>query len=128
MRSIKEHNKEMIYTARSRSEEMKIWPSPLEEKMMRFLEVHGIRYELQKIFYIKEPDGWISRYFIADFYIPTHNIIVEVDGKFHAKHKQADRDRTKLIQANYPGVEILRFTWKDLSDNGKMKVLLNKVA
>ena len=128
MRNVKEHNKEMIYTARSRSEEMKIWPSPLEEKMKMYLDNHSIYYEQQKIFYIYDEDGWIKRYFIADFFLPNDNLIVEVDGKFHNKHKQADRDRTRLIQANYPGVEVMRFTWKDLSDKGKMKKLLNRIT
>lgn len=127
MRNVKEHNKEMIYTARNRSEEMKIWPSPLEEKMKMYLDTHSIYYEQQKIFYIYDEDGWIKRYFIADFFLPNDNLIVEVDGKFHDKHKQADRDRTKLIQTHYPGVEVMRFTWKDLSDKGKMKKLLNRV-
>lgn len=127
MVDIKQHNREVINTAKSRCQEMRTWPSPLEERMQKYLDSHGIQYEFQKIFYIYGDNGYIVRYFIADFFLPNYNLIVEVDGKFHDKHRQADRDRTKLIQANYPGVEVMRFTWKDLSDKGKMKKLLNRV-
>ena len=127
MGNIKQHNKEIMLQAQSRAEEMRTWPSPLEEKMLHFLKVHHIRFDFQRIFYIYADDGWIVRYFIADFFLPDHNIIIEVDGRFHDRHRQADRDRTRLIKQHYPGIEVMRFKWKDLSDGGRMKVLLNMV-
>ena len=122
-----EHNREVISQARCRAEEMRIWPSPLEEKMKKYLDINNIRYEDQKIFYITDDDGWIIRYYIADFYIPDLNIVLEVDGKFHNKQKQKDKNRTKRIQENYPGIEVLRFTWKDVCDEGIMGELISKL-
>ena len=120
------HNRDIMLQAQSRANEMRTWPSPLEERMLSFLKVHHIKFDFQKIFYIYN-DDYIVRYFIADFFLPDYNLIIEVDGKFHDKHKQADRDRTKLLKLHYPGVEVIRFKWKDLSDGGKMKALLNRV-
>ena len=128
MRRIQEHNREIISKAEYRAEEMRIWPSPLEERMKQFLDRHFIPYEDQKIFYIYAEDGWIIRYYIADFYLPESNTIIEVDGKFHEDHKQHDKMRTKEIQANYPEVEVLRYTWNDLSDYSKMQNLLYEIA
>ena len=124
MDKIKQHNKEMISQAEYRAGEMIVFPSRLEERMQVFLSNNMIDYEFQKIFYIYADDGWIIRYFIADFYIPGRNIIIEVDGKFHNRHKQKDRDRTRIIQDSYPDIEVLRYTWDDMSDEDKMKELL----
>ena len=124
MSRVTEHNKEVRRKAEYRASDMRMWPSPLEERMKEFLDNHSIPYEDQKIFYIYADDGWIIRYYIADFYIPEKDIIIEVDGKFHDEHKQHDKMRTKTIQEHYPYVEVLRFTWKDLSNEDKMNELL----
>lgn len=124
MGRILDHNQEVRYSAEYRAGEMRIWPSPLEERMQVFLDKHSIQYEFQKIFYIYAEDGWIVRYYIADFYIPDRNIIIEVDGKFHKEHWLRDKERTKNIQEHYPDIVVLRYTWKDLSDENKMRGLL----
>ena len=128
MGKIEVHNKEVKRSAEYRANQMKIWPSPLEEKMALFLTGNNILFETQKIFYIYADDGWINTYYIADFYIPSKKIIIEVDGKFHDKHKQHDRMRTKEIQNHYPGVEVLRYRWKDLSDTKIMDDLLCRLS
>lgn len=127
MGKIQNYNKEVMASAEYRASQMNIWPSPLEERMKGFLKENSIYYESQKIFYIYADDGWITKYYIADFYIPESNIIIEVDGKFHDDHKQHDKMRTKEIQEQYPGVEVLRYRWKDLSDRDKMEELLWKL-
>lgn len=127
MSRLSEHNNEIKASAEYRAAEMRTWPSPLEERMKVFLEDNYIDYEDQKIFYICADDGYILRYYIADFYIPSKHIIIEVDGKFHDDHKQHDKQRTKEIQEQYPGVEVLRYRWKDLSDEDVMEELLWRI-
>ena len=124
MGRVQEHNREIMASAQFRASQMDTWPSPLEERMKEFLDDMGVRYESQKIFYIYANDGWIIRYYIADFYIPDKKIIIEVDGKFHDKHKQHDKQRTKEIQEQYDDIEVLRYRWKDVSDHKKMQELL----
>ena len=123
MGKIQNHNKEIIAQAEYRAGEMIAFPSKLEERMMGFLDDLGICYEFQKIFYIYADDGWIIRYYIADFYVPDKNIIIEVDGKFHDRQRLHDKHRTKMIQEHYPDVEVLRYTWNDLSDSDRMEEL-----
>ncbi len=123
MGKIQNHNKEIIAQAEYRAGEMIAFPSKLEERMMSFLDDLGICYEFQKIFYIYADDGWIIRYYIADFYVPDKNIIIEVDGKFHDRQRLHDKHRTKMIQEHYPDVEVLRYTWNDLSDSDRMEEL-----
>ena len=121
------HNREVICSARARAEEMRIFPSPLEERMQKVLDRAGVQYEPQWIFYIYEKDGWIRKYYIADFYVPSRKIIIEVDGKFHDEHRQHDKMRTREIQSQYPGVEVLRYKWKDVADEELMEDLVRRV-
>jgi very-short-patch-repair endonuclease len=123
----REHNREIMRNAQFRAEEMKIYPSPLEERMMAFLDTHGIMYKSQYIFYIFKGD-WIVKYYIADFYLPEKKIIIEVDGKFHDQHKLHDKQRTKDIQEQYPGIEILRYRWNDFNDDDTMRNLLHRIG
>ena len=127
MGRIEIHNREVMASAEFRANQMDTWPSPLEERMKDFLDENYIEYESQMIFYIYADDGWITRYYIADFFIPQANIIIEVDGKFHDDHKQHNKIRTIEIQGQYPGVEVLRYKWKDLSDMDKMDDLLCRI-
>ena len=127
MGKILEHNKKMLQQAQYRAEEMIVFPSPLEERMKAFLDRNNIRYETQKIFYIYADDGWIIRYYIADFFIPHVNIIIEVDGKFHDRQYQHDKNRTKTIQEQYPEVEVLRYSWEDLKNEEVMNDLLWRI-
>ena len=128
MGRVQQHNFELMSQAEYRASQMNIWPSPLEERMKDFLDDHDIDYRSQEIFYIYADDGWIIRYFIADFYVPELQLIIEVDGKFHDEHKQYDKERTKLIQENYPGVEIYRWKWNDFKDRYKVEELLTKLC
>lgn len=128
MSNIRAHNKEVMASAEYRAAEMRSWPSPLEERMKTFLEDNYINFEEQKVFYICANDGYILRYYIADFYIPDKKIIIEVDGKFHDDHKQHDKRRTQEIQEQHPDVEVLRYRWKDLSDADVMDELLWKIS
>lgn len=121
------HNRELIRSAEYRASEMRVWPSPLEERMKSFLDDHDIIYEFQKIFYIYADDGWIITYYIADFFVPKSNIIIEVDGKFHDNQKGYDKRRTKEIQENYRNIEVLRFRWEDFSDDSRMEELLYRI-
>lgn len=48
--------------------------------------------------------------FIADFYCPSANLIIEVDGGYHLQEEQQqlDKEREERLQAK--GYNILRFT------------------
>lgn len=59
---------------------------------------------------------WIIRHYIADFYVPDKTLIIEVDGRFHNKQKQHDKMGIRTIQEHYFEVEVLRYTWGDVSD------------
>lgn len=121
------HNFSIQECAREYAREMQNNPSPLEERMMELLDRYKIPYTFQKIFYITEEDGSITKFFIADFYFPELNIILETDGKFHKKQAKKDAKRTELIIAHYPQIKIIRWEFKDFDDKDKVKQLVRKL-
>ena len=122
----KQHNADMVKNAEEYAQDMRKNPSYLEKGMIDFLRRYGIKFENQKIFYIKTGER-ISRYFIADFYIPGKKIIIEVDGKFHKEQVEKDALRTDIIKRNFPRTKIIRWTFRDFDDSEKCAELREKL-
>lgn len=118
------HNKNVRKNAEYHVNEMKTNPSWLERQMIEFLTNHNIRFEFQKVFYIRSSGGFIKQYYIADFYIPNNHTILEVDGKFHNDQVKQDNFRTWNIQKHYPKVRVVRWNTKDFKSYSNMKKLL----
>lgn len=121
------HNKNVRNNAEGHAYDMRKNPSYLEKQMIEFLDSHKIKYEFQKIFYIRSSGGFIKQYYIADFYIPKKHIILEVDGKFHKDQTKLDNFRTWNIQKHYPKVRIIRWEYKDFHSYVNMKKLLEEI-
>lgn len=53
-----------------------------------------IKYDFQKIFYN------LDTFYIADFYIPYYNIVIELDGEYHEDEIQRSKDlkRDKILK------------------------------
>src|SRR5947209_1771540 len=66
--------------------------------MVRNKRLAGLKFRRQQII-----EG-----FIADFYCPTLNIVVEIDGSSHDDRKEDDRERDRIFKAN--GIKVLRLT------------------
>ncbi|MGH2776829.1 MAG: endonuclease domain-containing protein [Actinomycetota bacterium] len=50
-----------------------------------------------------------------DFYYPSHNLIIEVDGrKWHASRERFNGDRRRDNAAFLEGKRVIRFTWTDV--------------
>src|SRR5687768_11198728 len=74
--------------------------TPAEQVFCRYLATLGLSYRFQQGFY--QP-----YYRIADFYLPGHNLIVEIDGPCH----NAERDRRRDVWFQKTrGIRILRLT------------------
>ena len=57
------------------------------ERLLKTFLTGKIDFEFQKIIYTDN-----KHFFIADFYIPSKNLIVELDGEYHNDAKQQDKD------------------------------------
>lgn len=123
----KSHNEYMRNYAEKFAKKLIKNPSWLEKQMMEFLKNHGIKYEFQKIFYIKDKAGVIKQFFIVDFYFPYKRVALEVDGAYHKNQVDYDEYRTRKIQKHYPKVTIVRWETKDFRSYNNMKKLLELI-
>lgn len=88
------------------------------EKLFKaYLKSLKIPYFFQKIFYTQHS------FRIVDFYLPTCNIVIEIDGKYHNDNKVKDFVRT--IQLEELGVlQVYRFTNDEVLNS---EVTLNRI-
>ena len=120
-------NRHMKSVAEKNARKMRKSPSELEKRMQEFLNGQDISYDFQKIFYLKDTRGKIFQFFIADFYVPDKNLIVETDGKFHEDQKEYDEWRTEAIKEYYPHTDVIRWKWGDFNSYTKRKDLVSKL-
>lgn len=80
-----------------------------------------IDFEFQKIIYTDNK----KHFFIADFYIPSKNLIIELDGEYHDDAKQQNKDiwRTKVLKSL--GYKVIRFKNKQIVESKNLYWVLN---
>ena len=90
------------------------------ERLLKTFLTGKIDFEFQKIIYTDN-----KHFFIADFYIPSKNLIIELDGEYHNDAKQQDKDiwRTKLL--NSLGYRVIRFKNKQITESNDLFWVLN---
>ena len=74
------------------------------EKLLKTFLTGKIDFEFQKIIYTDN-----KHFFIADFYIPSKNLIIELDGEYHNDAKQQDKDIWRTNILNSLGYKVIRF-------------------
>jgi very-short-patch-repair endonuclease len=85
-----------------------------EKEMKRCLDELGIKYEFQYAVWN------IEHCFVADFYLPLYNIILEVDGKeIHSSKNRLKIDLTRTKELEDVGYRVLRF-WEGEFDAQKV--------
>lgn len=91
------------------------------ERLLKTFLAGKIDFEFQKIIYTDNK----KHFFIADFYIPSKNLIVELDGEYHDNIKQQDKDiwRTQILKSL--GYEVIRFKNKQITESKDLFWVLN---
>ena len=89
-----------------------------EKKFRSYLDRNSIRYEFQKIVYIRDREGNIKKFYIPDFYLPQYKLLVEIDGDYHKSDTQKEYDLNKdiAIKRSYPNISILRIPNEKVAD------------
>ena len=90
------------------------------ERLFKTFLTGKIDFEFQKIIYTDN-----KHFFIADFYIPSKNLIIELDGEYHDNIKQQDKDiwRTQLLHSL--GYRVIRFKNKQIIESRDLFWVLN---
>lgn len=94
---------------------------PSELKMKTILDEMGVEYEFQKVLYVG------GNFYIADFFLPQHGIVIEVDGKIHYSMEQLMKDRLRDSSFAKRGILTIRFDTDDRLFDADVKMCLWKV-
>ncbi len=89
---------------RKKAVELKNHPTEAEIIFERKLQEIGYNYRTQKVFIYKGISG------IADFWIPSLRVYIEVDGGYHLEEDQKQNDRVKDFVYRKMNTGILRLT------------------
>lgn len=121
------HNENMVKNAEGNAKYKRKHPSELEKKMMEMLDNQGIRYEFQKIIYVKSSGGFIKQYFIVDFYIPQRDVIIELHGASSENTIKCASEKKATIKRAYPLYTVIDWFSMDFSIYIKQKRLINLI-
>jgi len=117
---IREHNAFMRSKANDFLQRMVCEPTQAEEVFSRLLKALGVYFIPQYPIFIRRDTGLIERFYIADFYLPGKDLVVEIDGGYHSKDLQCRYDsfRTEDIRSHYPNMRVLRIDNAKVLDPG----------
>lgn len=76
-----------------------------EERLKQILNSNGIEYKFQHI--IKIDDGENFKEYIVDFFIPSKNVVIEVDGSQHNQPKHIEKDKIRKWNLEKLGYKML---------------------
>ena len=79
-----------------------------ENKFKKYLSDQNVNYEFQKIIYLKDNEGNVTDFYIADFYVTDYNLIIELDGDYHDNDDQIEKDIERDETLKNTGYNILR--------------------
>jgi very-short-patch-repair endonuclease len=101
-----------------------------EKKFKIVLKLSKYDYEFQSIIYYTGAEDGKDKFFIADFLLTNHKIVIELDGGYHntAAQKELDRKRTSILKSK--GYTVIRFTNLEVLNNNvdsMVAILWNKV-
>lgn len=85
-------------------EELRLSATKAELLFKSNLELYEIEHEFQKELITNKS------FIIADFYIPSLRLMVELDGGYHNMKEQKEKDRMKDIEYRNKGFKVLRMS------------------
>lgn len=81
--------------------------TPSEKKVRACLLANHIEYKQQH--FIRHGDN----YYFADFMLPEHNVVIEVDGGYHNEPQQKIDDRKRQKNIEKEGFKVMRIKNED---------------
>ena len=99
--------------------------SYLEISFEKWLNTHFPSIEYIPEYPIKRQD-MLKTYF-GDFYFPSKNLIIELDGTQHNNTTEYDQGRDTYITETY-GIQVFRISHKEYINQSKIDVVINMLS
>jgi very-short-patch-repair endonuclease len=93
-----------------------------EKVFKALLKSINLDYEFQKIFWYRKDK--LDKFYIVDFYIPSLNIVIEIDGEYHNTKDQQKNDRLRSGIIKNNGVfKVFRFSNYEVINESESTIL-----
>lgn len=102
---IKENRKKLISSA-----------TPYEQRLLQVLKSKGIKHNFQHIIQV---DGGIQ--YIVDFFLPQKDVVIEVNGGYHNKPEQVEKDKKRKWALEKMGYKVLVIRNEQLTNKTSQK-------
>lgn len=100
----------MTYSlAKKNARRMRMTPTPAELLLWKYLRASQIHAHFRRQYIIDE--------YVADFVALKHNLIIEIDGKYHDTPHQQTQDDFRTQALENLGFNVLRFTNEEIFSN-----------
>lgn len=93
-------------------------------EMLRKRKFSGYKFLRQHPIFYKEDKDWIE-FYIADFYCNKLKLVIEVDGKIHAKKIDYDIERDARLAAK--GLKVVRIKNEFVYDSDALSSFIEKI-
>lgn len=116
---IKQHNDGMRSAAKQFQKEVRESETKAEDKFYDIARKKGIKLVRQyKINIVRKKDGYIKRFYFADFCDILNKIVFEVDGGYHFTTEQRKKDYKRTKDLERVGYKVFRISNSQIY-NGK---------
>lgn len=92
-----------------------------EHKMGEILIESGIDFIHQAPFVFRP-----KTIYFCDFYIPSHRIVIEIDGIYHNSAVQSMKDTERDFNFKSIGIRVVRIANEETNDKEKLKLRLSQ--
>lgn len=123
---VKQHNDGMNGMAKKFQKDIHLTETEAENKFYEIAKKKRIKLKRQvRIDIVRKEDGYIERFYFADFCDVLHKIVFEIDGGYHFEKEQIKKDKRRDKDMKRMGYRVFRITNTDVA-NGKTTQFLKE--
>lgn len=108
---VKQHNDGMLGIAKKLQKDIHLSETMAENRFYEVAKKKKLKLKRQyRIDIIRKEDGYIERFYFADFCDILHKVVFEVDGEYHFDKNQIIKDRKRDKDMKRMGYRVFRIT------------------
>lgn len=122
---VKQHNEGMNGMAKKFQKDIHLTETAAENKFYEIAQKKKIKLKRQfRIDIIRKEDGYIERFYFADFCDTLHKIVFEIDGEYHFEKDQIRKDKQRDKDMRRMGYKVFRITNSKIAKGGTTQFLI----
>lgn len=123
---VKQHNSGMNGMAKRFQKDIHLTETEAENRFYEIAKKKKLRLKRQhRIDIVRKEDGYIEKFYFADFCDTLHKIVFEVDGDYHFEKEQIRKDKKRDKDMKRMGYRVFRITNEEIYLGKTTQFLIN---